>query len=102
MIEYTEELEKASKRIADANYSIKRLAEISPNESQIDQYIYSFEDVIQLYRELEQAINIAEEKNSKEADIEVYEAADDVVCAVKSYFNKVNDMKSYYKEEEKK
>ena len=98
MIERTEELEKASKRIADANYSIKRLAEVSPTESQIDQYIYSFERVIQLYKQLEQTIDIAEEENSKEADLDVYDAADDVVCAVKSYFNTVNDMESYYDE----
>lgn len=97
MIEITESLIRAEKKIEEATLHVKILAQYKPTDSQVEAYIYAFQDVMKRYNALQETMETAEDEyeDPEEADENVYEAADDVVCSVKSFYNDIKNYQEY-------
>ena len=97
MIERTESLRRAENKIKEATLNVKILAQYRPADNQVEGYIYKFQNVMKRYNKLQELMETVEDKydDPEEMDEIVYEAADDVVCSVKAFYNDINNYKEY-------
>lgn len=99
MIPRTPSLKKAENKIKEATLHLKILAQYEPNDSQVETYIYAFQNATKRYDTLKETMETAEDKYDfpEQMDEAVIEAADDVICSIKAFYNDIGNYKEYEK-----
>ena len=97
MIERTESLIRAENEIKQANLHVKILAQYNPSDNQVESYIYAFQNVMKRYDNLQRLMETVEDDydDTEEMDEVVYEAANNVVCGVKAFYNDIKNYQEY-------
>lgn len=103
-MDMVESLNKANEEIKKATKYIKIMTQYSPQDSEVENYIFSYEEVVNKYNKLTELIeNSSDEyQNPEEADELIYEAANDVICEVQSFYNDIrgfDELEAKLKEE---
>ena len=99
-MERTESLIRAERKIREANMHLKILAQYKPGSNQVAEYIYAFQNTMTKYNKMKELMESVEDKydDPEEMDEIVFDAADDVVCSVKAFYNDIKNYQEYEKQ----